>query len=56
MTKNDLKVGDIITCSDKNDMIETMLSLNDAGVWTDFIYKDEEGNDCCKLVVQEWPT
>lgn len=36
--KNSLKVGDIITCADADDMIECMTELAKAGVDTDFNY------------------
>lgn len=36
-----LKVGDIIECSDKDDMVKTFMLLADQGIMTDFLYEKD---------------
>lgn len=35
-----MKIGDTITCANKDDLIDTMLELAKAGVESDFDYND----------------
>ena len=37
-----MKIGDTITCANKDDLIDTMLELAKAGVETDFDYNAEK--------------
>jgi len=39
--KNNLKVGDTIKCHDRDDMIETMLSLAKENIECDFLYEKD---------------
>ena len=36
-----LKKGDTIRCSDPDDLIKVMTDLQEAGVWTDFLYEKD---------------
>ena len=45
---SNLQIGDTIICSSKDNLIDTMMELAQAGIETDFVYGDE---DKYKLVV-----
>jgi hypothetical protein len=49
---NKLKVGDIIKCSNEDDMVDTMTHLQKHGIDADFSY-EENGEEGYWLVVEK---
>ncbi len=39
MLQMGLKIGDTIQCVDKDDLLDAMLSCQEVGIQTDFLYK-----------------
>lgn len=48
---NKLRIGDRIKCKDKEDMVNVSEKLADENIFTDFEYKNSDGEEECKLVV-----
>ena len=48
-----LQIGDTITCSNQDDMIDTMMELAQAGIETDFVYGDKEKYKLVVIDIEE---
>lgn len=52
MKEREIKVGDTIKCRDKEDTLNTMQELSEAGIETDFLY-EKDGEKGLWLEVKE---